>query len=250
MEKGMTSNTSYISDIMSEETKLEIDELVLESQKEPLIVPTFEDELKDYYESLKMKDGETIIRYTGYEYKFINAVLRDSWNYEEHGKYDKEKAKELTEYAGKLSSLIDIFPSTKSTFMVYRGTTIEEFKKYGINTLEDLLELKGKYLYERGFTSTSLDEASSFYNKESGYGTVRNIEVKYIIPEGSQDGMPLIKEELSYSKNQMEYLLNKKSLSRVVDVKLEGNNAIITAVLIPKQLWNRQEKVDEVNYQK
>lgn len=250
MEKGMTSNTSYISDIMSEETKLEIDELVLESQKEPLIVPTFEDELKDYYESLKMKDGETIIRYTGYEYKFINAVLRESWNYEEHGKYDKEKAKELRDYAGKLSSLIDIFPSTKSTFMVYRGTTIEEFKKYGINTLEDLLELKGKYLYERGFTSTSLDEASSFYNKESGYGTVRNIEVKYIIPEGSQDGMPLIKEELSYSKNQMEYLLNKNSLSRVVDVKLEGNNAIITAVLIPKQLWNKPQKVDEVNYQK
>lgn len=250
MEKGMTFETRFISNGLSEETKLEIDELVLESEREPLTVPNFEDELRNYYATVKIKDGETIIRYTGYEYKFINAVLRDSWNYEEHGKYDEEKAKELRDYAEKFSSLIDIFPSTKSTFMVYRGTTIEEFKKYGVSTLEDLLSLKGKYLYEKGFTSTSLDEESSFYNKESGYGTVRNIEVKYIIPKGSQDGIPLIKGELSYSENQMEYLLNKNSLSRVVDVKVEGTTAIITAVLIPKQLWNKPQKVDESNYQK
>ncbi len=250
MDKGMTFETKYFTKYMSEDIKLEIEELVLESQRCELSHPTFEEELKRYYETVKIKDGETIRRYTCYEYKFINAILRGTWNYEEHGKYTEEKAQELTEYAEELSSLIDLFPRTNRTFMVYRGTTLREFKKYGINTLEDLLELKGKYLYEKGFTSTSIEESSSFYNKPNGLGVIRNIEVKYIIPEGSQDGIPLLKDEVSYAKTEMEYLINKGSLARVIDAKIEGNNAIITAVLIPKQLWNRQEKVDEVNHQK
>ena len=82
MEKGMSFYTSLISEYLSEETKLEIGELVSESEKEPLTVPTFEAELKDYYEMVKIKDGETIRRYTSYQYKAINAVLipKQIWN--------------------------------------------------------------------------------------------------------------------------------------------------------------------------
>lgn len=251
MEKGMSFETNFINRGLSDEIKLEIEELVLESKRSPIIVPDFENELKDYYNNVKIKDGETIRRYTSYQYKAINAVLRgDVWDYEVLGKRTEERVKELLEYAEEFSSLIDRFPETKSAFMTYRGTTIEEFKKYGISTLEDLISLKGKLLYEKGFTSTSIEESSSFYNKPNGLGVVRNIEVKYIIPKGSQDGIPLIKEELSYAKNEMEYLLNRNSLAKVVDVKIEGNNAIITVVLIPKQLWNKPQKLEESNYQK
>lgn len=251
MEKGMSFETNFINRGLSDDIKLEIEELVLETKRAPLIVPDFENELKDYYNNVKIKDGETIRRYTSYQYKAINAVLRgDVWDYELLGKRTEERVRELLEYADEFSSLIDRFPKVKSTFMTYRGTTIEEFKKYGIKTIEELMSLKGKLLYEKGFTSTSIEESSSFYNKTNGLGVLRNIEVKYIIPEGSQDGIPLIKEELSYAKSEMEYLLNRNSLSRVVDVQVEGANAIITAVLIPKQLWNKPQKVDETNYQK
>ena len=240
MEKGMSFTTNIINRGLSDETKLEIDELVLESERASLIVPDFEKELKDYYNTVKIRDGETIRRYTGYQYKAINAVLRgDVWDYEVLGKRTEERVKELLEYADDFSSLIDLFPRVKSSFMTYRGTTIEEFKKYGINTLEDLISLKGKLLYENGFTSTSIEESSSFYNKPNGFGVIRNIEVKYII-----------KDELSYAKSEMEYLLNRNSLSRVVDVKIEGNNAIITVVLIPKQLWNKPTKVENNNIKK
>lgn len=251
MEKGMSFETNFFNKALSEETKLEIEELVLESQRATLTVPTFEKELKEYYDTVKIKDGETIRIYTSYQYKAINAVLRgEVWDYEVLGKRTDERVKELLAYTEEFSSLIEKFPKTDSTFMVYRGTTIEEFKRYGIDTLEDLLSLKGKFLYEKGFTSTSIEESSSFYNKKSGLGVLRNIEVKYIIPEGSQDGIPLIKEEISYATNEMEYLLNKNSLSRVVDVKIEGNNAIITVVLIPRQLWDKAPKEDVVNHQK
>ena len=251
MEKGTSLTTRFISRALTEETKQEIDVLVLSLLSGPLTVPNFEDELKDYYEIVTIDDGLTLRRYTSYEYKAINTVLRgDVWDYEVLGKRTEERVKELLEYADDFSSLIDLFPRVKSSFMTYRGTTIEEFKEYGISTLEDLLSLKGKFLYEKGFTSTSIEESSSFYNKKSGLGVLRNIEVKYIIPEGSQDGIPLIKEEISYATNEMEYLLNKNSLSRVVDVKLEGNNAIITVVLIPRQLWDKAPKEDVANHQK
>ena len=250
MEKGLSFKTRYIEKNLSEEMKSEIDELVLECKSCKMETPSFVKELNDYYNLVTIGDGKTIIRYTGFDYKFINAALRNSWNYEEHGKKDDKKIKQLLEYANHFSSLIDLFPETNSTFMVYRGTTIQEFKDYGISSLEDLMALKGKYIYENGFTSTSIEEASSFYNKNSGYRTIRNIEVKYIIPKGSQDGIPLLKEEISYSKSEMEYLINKDALSKIIDVKIEGENAIITAVLIPKRIWNKPQKVDASNYKK
>ncbi len=40
-----------------------------------------------------------------------------------------------------------------------------------------------------------------------------NIEIEYLIPEESNDGITLINDDLSYPKVQSEYLINKSSLS-------------------------------------
>lgn len=41
-------------------------------------------------------------------------------------------------------------------FKTYRGTPLSHFKDYGINNIEDLNLLVGKFIYEEGFTSTSV----------------------------------------------------------------------------------------------
>ena len=66
-------------------------------------------------------------------------------------------------------------------------------------------------MYEQGFTSTSLKEESSYFKTQGC-----NIEIRYLIPKDSKDGISLINDELSYSTNQNEYLLDKGSLSKIV----------------------------------
>ena len=139
--------------------------------------------------------------------------------------------------------LLKKFSSTKSQFKTYRGTTIREFKKYGITTLEDLLSLTNQYLYDTGFTSTSLQEDTSYF-KKTIHEEYCNIEIIYIIPENSNDGIPLLNDQLSYSKNLNEYLLNRCTLSKVLGVKIEGNTAVITTVLIPKHIWDKKQHIE------
>ena len=67
-----------------------------------------------------------------------------------------------------------------------------------------------------------------------------NIEIEYLIPEESNDGITLINDDLSYPKVQSEYLINKSSLSQIIDVKVspDGKLAHMKSVLIPKKMWN------------
>ena len=45
-------------------------------------------------------------------------------------------------------------------------------------------------------------------------------------------------DNMSYSTAQNEFLLNKGSLSKVVDVKVDNNTAILTVVLVPKKVYD------------
>ena len=243
MEKGLSFQTKFISKNLSEDVLTEIDELVLESQSVDLEVPEFTEELDDYYKRTTIGDAREICHYTTFDFSNINAILRDNWTYERNGRLTEERKTELLEYARKFSGLIDAFPPTPRSFIAYRGTTLSEFKKYGITTIDELMLMKGKFLYENGFTSTSLTEKDSFYNKQM-MGSFKNIEIKYIVPENSQDGIPLTRDELSFLPSENEYVINKDALSKVLDVKIEGNNAIVTVVLIPKRIWNQPTKVE------
>ena len=249
MEKGFSFSSKYIVNYLTQEMLDDIDLLTLESKNVDLTIPDFTEELKNYYERVSIEEGELIRHYTSFDYANINAVLRDTWTYEKYGLLTDKRKKHLTDLAEEFSKLISIFPPNKRSFIAYRGTTMSAFKKYGITTLEDLKIMEGKYLYENGFSSASLKEADSFYKKKVN-GSVKNILVKYIVPANSQDGIPLTKKELSFVTSESEYLINKDSLSKVLKVELEGNNAIITAVLIPKKIWNKPPKEDKPNYKK
>lgn len=243
MEKGLSYETKLLNRYLDKDTKDEISLLLLESSISNYKTPDFTDAINEFYKETTTVDIEDIRRYTGYDYKFINAVLRDNWTYEQNGIKTEKKTKELRELSNRISNLISKFEKTPSQFKTYRGTTIKEFKKYGIESLEDLLCLTNHYLYDSGFTSTSLQEETSYYKKIIN-DELCNIEIIYIIPKDSNDGIPLITEQLSYSINLNEYLLDRCTLSKVLGVKIEGNTAVITTLLIPKHIWDKKQHID------
>ena len=246
MEKGLSYDTRLLNKYLDKETKEQIDLVLLEASASLEKTPDFTDAIDNFYQETTQFDIDDIRRYTGYDYKFINAVLRDNWTYEQNGLKTEEKTKELRELSDRISKLISKFSKTPSQFKTYRGTTIKEFRKYGVETLDDLFSLTDKFLYDTGFTSTSLDEESSYF-KKTIHEEECNIEVIYIIPKDSNDGLPLLTDQLSYSKNLNEYLLDRCTLSKVLGVKIEGNTAIITTVLIPKNIWDKKQHIDTHN---
>ena len=246
MEKGLSYDTRLLNKYLDKETKEQIDLVLLEASASLEETPDFTDAIDNFYQETTQFDIDDIRRYTGYDYKFINAVLRDNWTYEQNGLKTEEKTKELRELSDRISKLISKFSKTPSQFKTYRGTTIKEFRKYGVETLDDLFCLTDKFLYDTGFTSTSLDEESSYF-KKTIHEEECNIEVIYIIPKDSNDGLPLLTDQLSYSKNLNEYLLDRCTLSKVLGVKIEGNTAIITTVLIPKNIWDKKQHIDTHN---
>lgn len=240
MEKGTTLATRIIEKSLDADAKLEIETLLREISSYDFSKPEFTDVAEEFTKKLSQEELMVLREYTGYNFKKINALLRNNWNYEEHGRRSEEEDRRFREDVNQIDQIVDKFPKNEKAFITYRGSTLHSFSKYGINSLEDLVSLKGKYLYEEGFTSTSLDEESSYFNKEI-FGKINNVETKYVIPPYSQDGMPLINDQLSYSPNQNEYIIERNSLAKVIDVEIKDRSAILTVLLIPKSIWNKKE---------
>ncbi len=196
--------------------------------------------VKNYIDNLTEEELLILRSYTGYNFKNINAILRNNWTYEENGMLNDEIKIKYFELIKKLNELVNKFPPLDLDFCTYRGVELNVFKKYGISQLEDLISLKGKYMYEEGFTSTSVNKETSYFNKTLENGKTYNVEIKYLIPSESADGILLIDDNLSYSPNQKEYLLNSGSLVKVLNVSIdsERNLAELVVVLIPKMLWD------------
>ena len=246
MNKGTYLATRIIEKSLDESIKLEIAELLKEATTYTYEKPDFSSDIMLFLPRISEEQLLTLKGYSGLNSKKINALLRDNWNYEEHGRKREEDEQRINEDISIIDELIDLYPSTKKAFISYRGTTLDSFKKYGIEDIDSLIYLKGKYLYEEGYTSTSIDEKESYFNKEI-LGKINNIEIKYIIPPNSKDGIPLTSDNLSYSPNQQEYLIERNSLSKVIDIKINGTTAVITALLIPKSIWNKNEKSNNKN---
>ena len=200
----------------------------------------FIDYLADFYNNNSISDIDNIRAYTGIAFRRFNSVLRGTWNYDTNGLLTDDAKVEYLNLANKLSECIERSSTLPTNIKTYRGVSLERFKDYGITSLEDLNSLENKYYYDSGFTSTSLVKDKSFFNRELENHELCNIEIEYLIPEEANDGIPLIDDNLSYSKVQNEYLINKGSLSKIIDVKIspDGNLAYIKAVLIPQKMWN------------
>ena len=113
----------------------------------------------------------------------------------------------------------------------------------------ELENLRGKFLYEQGFTSASIIENSSYFNRNFNDGKKYNIEVRYLISSECEDGLLLVNKDTSHYSDENEYLIDKGSLSKVIDVKIdkERDIAIITVVLIPKKIYDREYCQDKTN---
>jgi len=241
MEKGTSIETRLITRNLTEEDYLSIIELLKNIEESALRKPDFSDCLRKIYQQCNENDLMNLRTYTGYNFKNINAVLRNTWNYEENGLLTPEKEADFQNRAAEISCVIRNAPTIEEPFITYRGTTLREFKKYGITNLEELTCLKNRYLYESGFTSTSINEETSYFSKEIE-GINHNIEIIYLIPGNCQDGIPLTTKDLSYSPAQQEYVLDCGTLSKVLKVEVTENQAILTVLLVPKYIWDKKPK--------
>ena len=178
--------------------------------------------------------------YTGYNFKNINAILRGNWNYEENGLLNQEVEAKYRSLARNIENIIDKFLKPDTNFVVFRGVEANYFSKCGITSLNELASMKDKFIYEEGFTSTSILKDTSYFGKSLETGKNYNVEIKYLISSDSQDGALLMNSNFSYSPNQNEFLINAGSLSKVIDVNVDYENftASLTVVLVPKKLWN------------
>lgn len=243
MEKGYSKITNTVLKLISEEDKNKIDNYLEEIIKEPvediLDVNLFSNYINHFSKDLSNDDLITLRHYTGYDYKNINNYLRRIWNYEDNGEYSEEVGEKYTNISLEISDLIKRFPSPDFNFYVYRGVNLNAFKQYNINSLDELSNMTNKYMYELGFTSTSLKEESSYFKEKNC-----DIEIRYLIPKDSKDGISLINDNLSYSTNQNEYLLDKGTLSKIIQVEVDENNnkAYLYSVLIPKYLYDYEKK--------
>lgn len=240
MEKKGTSN--YVEKILrfiSEENKESMNYFYLESIGREYKKVNVTEEIFDYIENDELTQTEigALLNYSGYNFKQINAVLRDTWNYEENGNLGNMGI--YRQDAEQLKNIIMEHPSKlQDNIMTYRGVDLSYFKQYGIETLEDLKSLEGRHLYDRGFVSTSLQEDKCFFGKDNELGLNYNVKIEYMIPFEFRDGIYL-NANMSYTPGQQEYLINAANLSRVSSVTInEDNTAVIRTTLIPKEIYD------------
>lgn len=248
MEKGLSNLTKYLFRYLDPGKEEEIDiyisdvldrdYLTLESNEQ--VSEIFGEMAAEFTMGLTYKEATNLQYYTSFSYKEINAILRDKWNYEQHGLLTEEKRQSYSQTGEEIEKIVYKFPSLGRNIKTYRGVTLAQFRDYGIHSLEELKAMEGKYFYDSGFTSTSLVRKSSLYNKEAFQIGKRNIEIEYLIPEECRDGALLLDEFTSYYKAEHEYIINSGSLIRIlsVDIDKENNTAFLRAILVPKKVWD------------
>lgn len=183
-------------------------------------------------------DAFYIRKLSGYNYFDINSALRDRWSYDENGNIARKN--EFLQIASKISHIISSNGHSFGDFVTYRGVSLSYFKDYGIESLEDLKNMEGKFLFDKGFVSTSLIESSSFFKKSIEPGKDYNVKIEYLIPSEFDDGIYIGgNSSYTYRPDENEYLINGSNLARVASVRIgEDNTATLTAVMIPKSIYD------------
>ena len=246
---GESRVTNSILRMLGPEIKNEIDNYINEVCSRDFMIMSsmeqvnnlFRESVDKFLESLSAEDLLNLRTYTGYNYKNINAILRGNWTYDANGSLTEEKSAEFRKLSMAIEEIINKFIMPRVDFVAFRGTTLDSFTNYGISELSQLENLEGKFLYEQAFTSTSILEGTSYYNKILDDGRFCNVGIRYLIPSDSDDGALLTSEDTSYAVGQNEFLLNKASLFKVIDVKVDKNTntAVLTVVLIPKKIYDK-----------
>lgn len=241
LEKGNSSNVSLLFSYIDESKRMDIDEFVLNSLARKYQRFSSVHEIRDVFYKpnyLTYEDTLYLRAYSGLNFKNINDALRDRWSYINNGHVaNKDK---FLKNGSRIKSIIEKHPTSVDNFVAYRGVDLSYFKDYGIESLDDLSSLEGKFMLDKGFVSTSLLESNCFFKKENDLGIDYNVKIEYLIPRDFSDGIYIgDNPSLSYSPEQYEYLINTFNLAKVASVKIgKDNTATLTAVMIPKSIYD------------
>lgn len=254
---GESRVTNSILRMIGEESRKDIDGYLEDVSSRDFLIMTeikqiynvFGVSLDNFLTSLTEDELMDLRTWTSYNFININAILRNNWTYYDNGELTEQKKKELKELAERISKIFLKYNNSQIDFITFRGTTLGSFKDYGVTNLLDLEKLEGKFLYEQGFTSTSMLEESCYFNKDFKDSKKYNIKVRYLISSECEDGLLLVNNNTSHYSEEFEYLIDKGSLSKVIDVKIDkdSDTAILTVILIPKKIYDRSYRQEVVN---
>jgi len=204
---------------------------------------SFADEYTDLIEPyLNAEDKAALKRYSGYNYRLINQVSRGQWDYDTLGQKTPEKVTSAEEDIANIRHAINAAPAPGIDLTTHRGTNLDSFSSYGVNSLHDLTNLEGNLFLETGFTSTSLSPAHSFMGRDNFDDPLRkscNIAIEYHIPAEAKEVIGLLSTDTAYD-NQYEILIDRDSLSYVSNVEIspDQTNAKLQMTLIPRQIYD------------
>lgn len=213
------------------------------SPKHYASVEEFEIDNPDYYSaidnSLTYGQKSALREYSGYRFAWLNSVERGFWDYDKMGRKTPELEAEIKKTNDQIDEAITSAPTLKCDLLSFRGTNLDAFRKYGISNVGDLVKLNGEFFLEYGFTSTALLRERSFADREFDDFWIgkSNIEIRYHIPAKCHDAIALFTDDLSYSPNQTEILINRHSLNYVTNVKVDGDHALIDMLMIPREVY-------------
>lgn len=242
------NNTDYVLKYIGKSKLEEIELFILDMlsrkykafESEQDISESLDGYIEKYLEKINCDEQNTLKAYTGLAFRRINSVLRGSWDYETNGALTAQVKEESYQLADSIRTILLKSDSLPMDIKTYRGVSLSAFRAYGVNSLNDLKNMENRYMYEDGFTSTTLIRDESFFYKQTDWGEKANIEVEYLIPNESDDGVVLNCAAISFSPNQDEYLINSSSLFKVlsVDIDEKNNQAKIRMALVPQKVWN------------
>ena len=239
MEKGMSKVINSIWRMIGKEKQKDVECFCLE--KGTNTYKEFSDPI-EVYSLIDSIDNDFVKNYSGFNYKHINNALRNKWNYEEDG--NEVQKERFVKMGQEIANFISNQKTAIGNVLAFRGVSIEYFKDYGIEKIEELENLKQKYIFDFGFVSTSLVLSQSFFHKKNNLGLNYNILIEYLISDEFDDGV-LIGSN-SYNNNECEYLINKANMGFVTDVNINKEDAIVKVLLIPKKIYDEYYKNERV----
>lgn len=211
---------------------------------DPVDLDAFGDAYAEFIDPFLTPDDKSALkRYSGFDYKVINQVARGIWSYDLLGRKTPEAVASAERSIANLSAAIERAPSPGVDLISYRGTNLDSFQAYGINSLSDLKSLEGQFFLETGFTSTSLSPDHSFADKDFDDPLRRpcNISITCRIPKEARETIALTSHEVAYNPEQSELLIDKDSLFYIssADLSPDRSSARLEMTLLPRDLYDQ-----------
>ena len=141
MEIGYSSSTKLLMKFLSEETKEKIERHIEENRNNKSIDYNFQKDTEEFERNLTDDEYMTIRLYTGTNYKNINAVFRNTWNYEDNS--DSSIAGMLTQGFTmgiiNMNKKIESYKDTCDSGVVELAEDIVKFQEKEIKNLKEFL---------------------------------------------------------------------------------------------------------------